>query len=214
MKRLSPGLLLLLHTACLSVDLTNRPCPCVDGYVCVDDVCVVPPDDGGLCPTSFNDDDACTAAPPASATLVAVCAQADAFEEELFDAAGAAFGTCLGAPAVASLVRESLTGDLTFTDAVLHVTLSGSTTWDVAVPASCVAEFGCQPPTTGSCTAVDDGCACEGMTVDLAVDEQLEQAGTLWTGDGVWRGCADGDLFLLRRQEASARGLTFVFRAD
>lgn len=208
--------LLLPQTACLSIDLTNRPCPCIDGYVCVDDVCVQPAGGSELCPAEFNDDDACTAAPPAAATLVAVCAQGDTFEEELLDAAGQGFGVCFGPPeAAASLVSESLTGSFTFVDAVLSVSLSGSTTWDVDIAESCVAGFGCQPATEGSCTAVDDGCACRGMPVELDIDEDLEQLSTLWTSnESNWRGCADGDLFLLRREEGSARGLTFVFRAD
>ncbi len=57
---------------CVAVDLLGRPCPCIGGYVCADDVCVPDPDlaDGGartdgadagfsVEPVDCQEDDAC-----------------------------------------------------------------------------------------------------------------------------------------------------------
>jgi hypothetical protein len=211
-RRFALGLL-LATPACLTVELDNRACPCIDGYVCVDDVCVSNNGLDDACPAAFNDADACAAVPPAAATLVAVCAQGDTFEEELVEASEGAFGTCFGPPVSAQLVSESLTGNFTYDGDALHITVSGSTRWDVAVPDSCVIEaIGCDA--TGTCVAADNGCACNGLTANIAIDDVLEQSDVRWLGDGTWRACGEGDVFTLRRQEGTARGLTLVFRAD
>jgi hypothetical protein len=198
-------------SACLAVDLTNRPCPCLDGFVCVNDVCV---EEATLlaCPATFSAADSCAATPPASARLAAVC-EAGAFDVGAQDEIGTALGTCFGPPASMTIASHDVTGSLAFSDGVVDLGVSGTITWDVAIPASCKPVSQCLPSEgSGSCTDAGDDCACTDVVVPQTTADRLDfEGGRLVGNDDNWLGCFRDGRYLLRRDDGTALGALFIF---
>jgi hypothetical protein len=129
-----------LGLGCLQVDLAGHACPCVDGFVCVDDTCVVsdvttPPCDQSncsapkvcvdnqcvddddppppaLCPETFGDADTCATDPPTEATLLAVCDDGLSFPRALTETLGAALQFCALSGATATIASFDASGEL------------------------------------------------------------------------------------------------------
>jgi hypothetical protein len=151
------------------------------------------------------------------ARLVAVCA-AGAFDVNVQDAIAETLGTCLGLRPRCASPPTTSPGGMTFADEVIALALDGTITWDVDIPASCLAGPGCEPAEgSGSCTDAvsDDGCVCSDVVVSQAVDDRLDfEGGRLIGNQDDWIGCFRDGRYLLRRDDGTALGALLIFLPD
>lgn len=213
------SLALACASSCLAVDLTGRPCPCLDGFACVDDVCVASDAPPGQvkCPSSFLAADACDGPPPAQASLQAVCDDGHSLPAALVEEVGAGLGTCTGAPVTAALTSSAVTGSLVYTEgaaATAQIQISGDVTFSLAIPESCkIDAVGCLPSDgSGTCATAADGCACTGVSIDAALDRTLSFSGGRLNEGATVFGCARDGGYILRENSGGNLGPIFVFQ--
>jgi hypothetical protein len=203
--------------ACVQADLEGHACPCIDGYVCQDDVCVKdtggPPPEDRVCPEQFAPSDACSTAPPARATLVAACDDGDSYPDAIREELGAGGGTCVNGPSV-SLTGDTLTGSFTYANDRITLTLSGHTTWQYDIPSNC-AQAGCLASEgSGTCVnAAGGGCRCTDVEL-VARSDNLDAFNGNYVGTDAYFGCYVGDRFALRETGGLGLGAILVFEAD
>ncbi len=198
---------LSVWAACLSVDLEGRPCPCLDGFVCVDDVCVRPgpdagpaddgpadggardagaaqdagngdPQDAGVAGCPDSFTTSCSGDLPLHAALARVCDDGDTFPVDLVEELGAGGGTCVGPPDTATIASSTLAGTLDSAGGGASLSLTGEVTYDVTVPDQCVPGGIClDSGGSGTCGSEGDACVCTGVVVDGATNDTLNAIG-------------------------------------
>lgn len=237
---ISVGVVVASVGGCLTVDLDGHACPCVDGFACVDDVCVaddtLPSCATEACPDGLQCiDDSCSAEPatcpasftatsgcgvvPASATLVGVCDDGQTLPRALADEVGfAVFGSCAtGGGVTARVTAVDVAGDVSFdNDAeVLNFNVVGTVTFDIDVPDECVVAGCAASDGSGVCgAAVGGGCHCSDVVLEFAPEplDRINSGTGTYQGEDLWVGCDDGDQFVLRGNDTTSLGLTFLFQ--
>ena len=206
-------LALVTNASCLNVDLAGRPCPCIDGFQCVDDVCIA-------------DDEATSEGEGEGDGGVEGEGEGEGGAEGEGEGEGEGIGECpahfveadaCGGALPAHAVLQKVCDDgntfpfdleselggameqcvgppvapsiasssMTGTLDGGELALSGSVAFDVEVPASCVIDgAGCLQPSSGACSDDgNDGCACSGVTLDETTSDSLQPFGGQLVGN-------------------------------